>query len=103
MASKAKDVYGIDIVEDSIIAARSNTELNGITNCHYICGDVKEKLDEIPEKPDVIVVEKGILLHPAQGGELRHFEEVFVHIIPPCRKKLGNLLTLGLPHSLSLV
>ena len=57
MASKAKDVYGIDIVEDSIEAARSNTELNGITNCHYICGDVKEKLDEIPEKPDVIVVD----------------------------------------------
>ena len=57
MASSAKDVYGIDIVEDSIEAARSNTELNGITNCHYICGDVKEKLDEIPEKPDVIVVD----------------------------------------------
>lgn len=57
MASKAKDVYGIDIVEDSIDAAISNTELNGITNCHYICGDVKEKLDEIPVKPDVIVVD----------------------------------------------
>ena len=57
MAGSAKDVYGIDIVEDSIIAARSNTELNGISNCHYICGDVKEKLDEIPEKPDVIVVD----------------------------------------------
>ncbi len=57
MSEAAKDVYGIDIVEDSIIAARSNTELNGITNCLYICGDVKEKLDEIPEKPDVIVVD----------------------------------------------
>ena len=57
MASKAKDVYGIDIVEDSIEAARYNTELNGISNCHYICGDVKEKLDEIPKKPDVIVVD----------------------------------------------
>lgn len=57
MASKAKAVYGIDIVDDSIEAASSNTELNGISNCHYICGDVKEKLDEIPEKPDVIVVD----------------------------------------------
>ena len=57
MASSAKEVYGIDIVEDSIIAARSNTELNGIKNSHYICGDVKEKLDEIPEKPDAIVVD----------------------------------------------
>lgn len=57
MASKAKDVYGIDIVQDSIDAAVANTELNGISNCHYICGDVKEKLDEIPVKPDVIVVD----------------------------------------------
>ena len=57
MASKAKDVYGIDIVKDSIDAAIANTELNGISNCHYICGDVKEKLDEIPVKPDVIVVD----------------------------------------------
>lgn len=57
MASKAKDVYGIDIVQDSIDAAIANTELNGISNCHYICGDVKEKLDEIPVKPDVIVVD----------------------------------------------
>jgi len=57
MSSAAKDVYGIDIVEDSISAAVSNTELNGITNCHYICGDVKEKLDDIPAKPDVIVVD----------------------------------------------
>ena len=57
MASKAREVYGIDIVEDSIEAARFNTELNGISNCHYICGDVKEKLDEIPVKPDAIVVD----------------------------------------------
>lgn len=57
MASRAKDVYGIDIVEDSIEAARYNTGQNGIFNCHYICGDVKEKLDEIPIKPDVIVVD----------------------------------------------
>ena len=57
MSSEAKDVYGIDIVEDSIEAAKANTELNGITNCHYICGDVKDKLDELPEKPDAIVVD----------------------------------------------
>lgn len=57
MASRAKDVYGIEIVEDSVIAARANTELNGISNCHYICGDVKEKLSELEVKPDVIVVD----------------------------------------------
>ncbi|MBQ0040748.1 MAG: 23S rRNA (uracil(1939)-C(5))-methyltransferase RlmD [Clostridiales bacterium] len=57
MASRAREVYGVEIVEDAVIAARANTELNGITNCHYICGDVKEKLSELTEKPDVIVVD----------------------------------------------
>ncbi len=57
LASRAREVYGVEIVEDAVIAARENTELNGITNCHYLCGDVKEKLDEIAVKPDVIVVD----------------------------------------------
>ena len=57
MASRAKEVYGIEIVRDSVIAAEENTKLNGINNCHYICGDVKEKLAELSEKPDVIVVD----------------------------------------------
>jgi 23S rRNA (uracil1939-C5)-methyltransferase len=57
MASKAKDVYGIEIVKDSVDAAIDNTVLNGITNCHYLCGDVKEMLDAVDEKPDLIVVD----------------------------------------------
>ena len=57
MASRAKEVYGIEIVEDSLIAAEANTKLNNIDNCHYICGDVKDKLSELDVKPDVIVVD----------------------------------------------
>ena len=57
LASRAKEVYGVEIVEDAVEAAVANTALNGITNCHYICGDVRKVLDEIPEKPDVIVVD----------------------------------------------
>lgn len=86
MAEAAKDVYGIDIVEDSIIAARSNTELNGITNCHYICGDVKDKLTELPEKPDVIVVDPPrVGIHDKAVGMLSRFgidEIVYVSCNP---------------------
>ncbi|MBQ0018656.1 MAG: 23S rRNA (uracil(1939)-C(5))-methyltransferase RlmD [Clostridiales bacterium] len=57
MSSKAKEVYGVEIVQDSVDAAIANTELNGISNCHYICGDVRLKLEELTEKPDVIVVD----------------------------------------------
>lgn len=56
-ALKAKEVYGIEISEDAVKSAISNTELNGIKNCHYILGDVKEKLDELKEKPDLIIVD----------------------------------------------
>ena len=86
MASAAKDVYGIDIVEDSIIAARENTELNGITNCHYIAGDVKDKLDEIPVKPDVIVVDPPrVGIHDKAVGMLSRYgidEIVYVSCNP---------------------
>lgn len=57
MASKAKKVYGVEIVQDSIDAAIDNAKMNGIDNCHFICGDVKAKLDEVTEKPDMIVVD----------------------------------------------
>ena len=57
MALKADKVYGVEIVEDAVESARLNAELNGIENCEFICGDVKEKLSELTEKPDVIVVD----------------------------------------------
>ena len=57
MAKKAAKVYGVEIVEDAVEAAKMNTELNGIHNCEFLCGDVKEKLSELGQKPDVIVVD----------------------------------------------
>lgn len=57
LALRAKSVYGIEIVRDSVSAAVDNAKLNGISNCKFICGDVKTKLEEIKEKPDIIVVD----------------------------------------------
>lgn len=38
-------------------AARENAAHNGLTNCRFIAGDVFWVLDEIEEKPDVIVLD----------------------------------------------
>lgn len=57
LALKAEEVYGIEIVEDSVEAAVANAAVNGIENCHFLCGDVKKKLDEVEVKPDLIVVD----------------------------------------------
>ena len=53
----AKKVIGVEIVEEAVQAAKENAELNGITNCRFIAGDVLKVIDKIEEKPDFIVLD----------------------------------------------
>lgn len=57
MAPVAKKVIGVEIVEEAVEAARNNAALNGLHNCEFIAGDVLKVLDEIEEKPDVIILD----------------------------------------------
>lgn len=57
LAPAAKKVIGVEIVEEAVLAARENATLNGLHNCEFIAGDVLKVLDEIVEKPDVIVLD----------------------------------------------
>ena len=57
LASVAKKVIGVEIVEEAVEAARENAKRNGIDNCEFIAGDVLKVLDEIQEKPDYIVLD----------------------------------------------
>lgn len=57
MSKKAKKVIGVELIEDAVKAANENTKLNNIDNAEFIAGDVFLKLDEIKDKPDVIVVD----------------------------------------------
>ncbi|KPU43528.1 23S rRNA (uracil-C(5))-methyltransferase RlmCD [Oxobacter pfennigii] len=57
VAQKAKMVYGIELVEEAIDSAIDNARLNNIENIRFIAGDVGEKLKEIEEKPDIIIVD----------------------------------------------
>ena len=53
----AERVIGVEIVEEAVVAANENAKHNGITNCKFLAGDVFKVLDEIEEKPDVIVLD----------------------------------------------
>ena len=57
MAPVAKKVIGVEIVEEAVEAARKNARLNGLSNCEFIAGDVLKVLDEIAEKPDMIILD----------------------------------------------
>lgn len=57
MAPVAKKVIGVEIVEEAVVAAGENAKLNGLTNCEFIAGDVLKVLDEVEEKPDLIILD----------------------------------------------
>ena len=57
MAPMAKKVVGVEIVEEAVEAARENAALNGLDNCEFIAGDVLKVLDDLEEKPDLIVLD----------------------------------------------
>ncbi len=56
-ASVAKEVIGVEIVEEAVIAARENAGRNGLANCRFIAGDVLKVLDELSQKPDTIILD----------------------------------------------
>ncbi len=74
MASKAKKVIGVELVEEAIEAAKINANLNGIDNCQFIAGDVLKVVDELSDYPDLIVLDpprEGI--HPKAIGKIINF------------------------------
>ena len=57
LAPVAKKVIGVEIIKEAVEAAKENAVRNGLSNCRFIAGDVFKVLDEIEEKPDVIVLD----------------------------------------------
>lgn len=47
----------MEIVDEAVEAARENAAQNHLENCEFIAGDVLKVIDEIQEKPDVIVLD----------------------------------------------
>ena len=57
IAPVAKKVVGVEIVEEAVEAAKVNAGLNGLDNCEFIAGDVLKVIDEIEDKPDMIILD----------------------------------------------
>ncbi|MDO5539106.1 MAG: 23S rRNA (uracil(1939)-C(5))-methyltransferase RlmD [Eubacteriales bacterium] len=57
LAPVAKKVIGVEIVAEAVEAAKENAALNGLSNCEFKAGDVLKVLDDISDKPDIIVLD----------------------------------------------
>lgn len=57
----AKEVYGVEIVEEAIVAAKENACINNVTNTKFIAGDVEKVLDDLVNVkkiiPDIIMLD----------------------------------------------
>ena len=60
-STKVKKVYGIEIVEEAVEAAKENARLNNVDNIEFIAGDVEEAFKELVEEhyvePTAIIVD----------------------------------------------
>lgn len=61
MSKYAKKVYGIEIVEEAIKAAKENAKINNVDNVEFIAGDVEKALSNIIYDrkiiPDIVMVD----------------------------------------------
>lgn len=57
IAPVAKKVVGVEIIEEAVEAAKINAKLNGLDNCEFMAGDVLKVIDDIDEKPDMIILD----------------------------------------------
>ena len=56
-AKKADKVYGIEIIEEAVESAKGTALRNGLENVEFICGDVLEKIEDLENKVDVLVLD----------------------------------------------
>ena len=57
LAPVAKEVTGVEIVEEAVYAAAENAKENQLDNGTFLAGDVLTVLDELTEAPDAIVLD----------------------------------------------
>ncbi len=74
IAPAARKVIGVEIVQEAVDAARENAVLNGLDNCEFIAGDVLKVLDEIKERPDVIILDP-----PREGVHPKALQKIIAY------------------------
>jgi 23S rRNA (uracil1939-C5)-methyltransferase len=57
LACSASKVIGMEIVESAVLDARRNCQANGIENCEFVLGDIRDSLALLTIHPEVMVID----------------------------------------------
>jgi 23S rRNA (uracil1939-C5)-methyltransferase len=74
LAGVAKEVIGVEVVEEAVADASMNARINGIKNCRFEAGDVADLLDEMTEEQQSVDV--AVLNPPRKGCDEKVLERV---------------------------
>ncbi len=57
LSKAARRVIGFEIVDAAVSDAEKNCLKNGVSNCTFYRGDIKDRLSEAPHAPDVMIID----------------------------------------------
>lgn len=57
LSAQARQVIGAELVRDAVEDARENCAANGVSNCRFIAGDLRETLVDLDRQADVLVID----------------------------------------------
>jgi 23S rRNA (uracil1939-C5)-methyltransferase len=57
LASRVQLVVGMEISRSAVLDAEMNCQQNGIENCRFVWGDIREKLEGMNPRPDALIVD----------------------------------------------
>lgn len=57
LSDSARRIIGIELAESAVADAAGNCRLNGVDNCTFIAGDIRDRLVGIEEQPEVMIID----------------------------------------------
>jgi len=76
LANDSKKIVGMEISEAAVQDAQKNCAKHGITNCHFICKDIKDGLNDLTLSPDVMVID------PPRAGMHKNVTKMVLNLAP---------------------
>ena len=57
LSGRSKEITGMEISTSAILDAQKNCRANGVDNCRFVLGDIREQLSSMTVAPDVIIID----------------------------------------------
>ena len=57
LSQVAREIIGLEMAPSAVADARRNCQVNGVENCRFLSGDIRESLPKISHQPDVLILD----------------------------------------------